>query len=81
MTLDSTSNKELDSWREELRLEDTDEILVSCTWCLDDEKRKVNMFPEYLSFDTTFGLNRQRRSLFLAVGTDGSNKVFSAFQC
>ena len=81
VTLDSTTSKELDSWREELRLEETDEILVSCAWCHDDEKRKVNMFPEYLSFDTTFGLNRQRRSLFLAVGTDGSNKVFSAFRC
>ena len=79
MTLDSTSSKELDSWREELRLKDTDVILVSCAWCHDDEKRKVNMFPEYLSFDTIFGLNRQRRYLILAVGTDGSNKVFSAF--
>ena len=76
MILDSSPSKELDTWREELRLEDTDEILVSSAWCNDNEKRKVNMFP-----DTTFGLSRQRLSLFLAAGMDGSNKVFSGFRC
>jgi hypothetical protein len=59
-----------------LKFDDSDEILVSVAWCHDEEKRRVEMFPEYLSFDTTFGLNRLRRSLFLAVGTDGYNKVF-----
>ena len=63
-----------------MKFDDSDEILVSVAWCHDEEKRRVEMFPEYLSFDTTFGLNRLRRSLFLAVGTDGYNKVFVAFR-
>ena len=69
-------------WRKELICdEQSSEILVSCAWCHDHEKRKISMFPEYLAFDTTFGLNRQHRSLFLAVGIDGRNEIFSAFRC
>ena len=82
VTLDTKSNHEVEMWRKELVCDnDTREILVSCAWCHDHEKRKITMFPEYLAFDTTFGLNRQRRSLFLAVGIDGRNKIFSAFRC
>ena len=78
--LDKESTMTLESWRKQLLLED-DEILVSCAWIHDDERRLVHMYPEFLCFDTTFGLNRQRRSLFLAVGTDGDNNVFPAFRC
>ena len=80
VSMDSNTNLEVESWRKDLKFDDTDEILVSVAWCHDEERRKVEMFPEYLSFDTTFGLNRLRRSLFLAVGTDGHNKVFVAFR-
>lgn len=78
--LDKESTMTLDSWRNQLLLEE-EEILVSCAWIHDDERRLVHMYPEFLCFDTTFGLNRQRRSLFLAVGTDGDNNVFPAFRC
>ena len=78
--MDSNTNLEVESWRRDLKFDESEEILVSVAWCHDEERRKVEMFPEYLSFDTTFGLNRLRRSLFLAVGTDGHNKVFVAFR-
>ena len=80
VSMDPNTTLEVESWRRDLKFDDSEEILVSVAWCHDEEKRKVEMFPEYLSFDTTFGLNRLRRSLFLAVGTDGHNKVFVAFR-
>ena len=82
VSMDSNSKHEVEMWRKELVCDDqSSEILVSCAWCHDHEKRKISMFPEFLAFDTTFGLNRQRRSLFLAVGIDGRNEIFSAFRC
>ena len=82
VSMDSNSKHEVEMWRKELVCDEkSTEILVSCAWCHDHEKRKITMFPEYLAFDTTFGLNRQRRSLFLAVGIDGRNEIFSAFRC
>lgn len=81
ISLDSTSTKECQLWRKELLLNNNEEILVSCAWCHDEEKRKADMYPEYLSVDTTFGMNKQKRSLFTAVGTDGSNKTYVAFRC
>ena len=80
ISMDSNTLLEVECWRRDLKMDDSEEILVSVAWCHDEERRKVEMFPEYLSFDTTFGLNKLRRSLFLAVGTDGYNKVFVAFR-
>ena len=80
VSLDEISLLEAESWRKQLMLTDSDELLVSCAWVHDEERRKASMFPEYLSVDTTFGLNKQKRAMFMAVGTDGNNKVFTAFR-
>ena len=37
------------------------------------------MFPEFMGCDTTFGVTREQRNLFLSAGVDGNNKVFTAF--
>ena len=42
--------------------------------------RSFKLFPELLAIDTTFGLNKQRRPLLVAVGIDGSQKSYIAFQ-
>ena len=39
------------------------------------------MFPEFLAGDMTFGLNRQKRNLYVITGIDGHNKIFTAFRC
>jgi hypothetical protein len=69
----------MEQWRLELRVS-TDKILVCFAWCHDEDIRSYKMNPHFLAVDTTFGLNRQRRPLLLAVGTDGNQKSFTAFQ-
>jgi hypothetical protein len=43
--------------------------------------RNVEMFPKILDIDVTFGVDKERRDLFIAVGVDGNKKTFSAFWC
>jgi hypothetical protein len=47
----------------------------------DDEIRNIEMLPEVLGIDVTFGVNKERRELLLAAGIDGNKKVFTAFRC
>ena len=63
------------------KLTENNNVLVSFAWCHDEELRSIQMFPEFLGADVTFGVNRQRRELFLVAGIDGRNKVFTAFRC
>ena len=72
---------EVESWRQQLRVSDKRELLVSFAWCHDEELRAVTMFPEFLAVDMTFGVNREQRNLLLIAGIDGHNNVFTAFHC
>ena len=74
------SNRSIKNWRESLRLKDSNDILVCFAWAHDDEIKAAEMYPEYIAADVTFGVNRERRELFLAVGVDGRNRVFTAFR-
>ena len=78
---DISLENEILTWRRLLRIDDSENILVSFAWCHDDEKRKFVMFPEYLAMDMTFGLNKERRNLVTFVGMDGQNKAFTALRC
>ena len=69
------------NWRDELKLSESNKGLVSFAWCHDEELKSIQMYPEFLGADVTFGVNRQRRELFLVAGIDGRNKVFTAFRC
>jgi hypothetical protein len=69
----------MEEWRIALRV-NTDKILVCFAWCHDEDLRSFKMNPHFLAVDTTFGLNKQRRPLLLAVGADGNQKSFTAFQ-
>ena len=66
-------------WCNELHIPDNEEVLISFTWCQDDKKRKFLMFPEFISVDMTFGVNKQRRNLVTCVGVDGNHKIFTGF--
>ena len=77
----SVYKDEVEAWRKLLQVGDTQKILVAFAWCHDEELRAANMFPEFLACDTTFGVTKEQRNLFLFAGIDGNNKVFTAFRC
>jgi hypothetical protein len=57
---------EIESWRNDVCLGKNNEILVSFAWSHIEESCKLCMFPEFVACDLTFGVNRQRRPLFVA---------------
>ena len=71
----------IDNWRDSLKLSNSNDVLVSFAWAHDDELKAVEMYPEFLAADITYGVNKEKRDLFLVVGIDGYNKVFTAFRC
>ena len=73
--------EEVKSWRSTLSISGSNEILVSLAWSHEEECRKIQMFPEFLAGDMTFGLNRQKRNLYVITGIDGHNKIFTGFRC
>ena len=77
----SVYKADVDLWRKKLEISGSKQLLVAFAWCHDDEFRMTKMFPEFLACDVTFGVNKEQRNLFLLVGVDGSNKVFTAFHC
>ena len=56
-------------------------MCVGFVWCHDEELRFCSMFSEFLGCDTTFGVTKERRNLFLIAGIDANNKVFTCFHC
>ena len=52
---------------------------MAFAWCHDDELKNTRKFPKYWAFDTTFGVTKEQRNLFLVAGIDGNNKVFNIF--
>ena len=77
----SVYHDEITEWRRLLQLHDETQLLVSFAWCHDDQLRLVRMYPEFIACDTTFGVTKEQRNLFLFAGIDGNNNTFSAMQC
>ena len=77
----SVYQDQVEAWRKLLQIGDSQKILVAFAWCHDEELRAATMFPEFLACDTTFGVTKEQRNLFLFAGIDGNNKVFTAFRC
>ena len=73
--------KDINSWRKELKIHAEEEILVSFAWCHDEEKRKFVMFPEFICVDMTFGVNKERRNLVTCVGIDGNCEIYTGCRC
>ena len=74
----SVYHDEINEWRKLLQLADETQLLVAFAWCHDDQLRLVRMYPEFLACDTTFGVTKEQRNLFLFAGIDGNNNKFSA---
>jgi len=64
------------SIRTNLTLTSTNQILLIATWTTDDNRRKFDMFPEFLSGDDTEGVNVEERPLNTWCGKDSNNQVF-----
>ena len=73
------SSDDMERWRTDLKVKDGKEILVALAWIHQDDMRNVTLFPEVLSVDVTFGVNKQSRNLLRVCGIDGNFKVFTAF--
>ena len=77
----SVYQTEVESWRKLLKVGNTNTLLVAFAWCHDDELQNAIKFPELWACDTTFGVTKEQRNLFLVAGIDGNNKVFTIFRC
>ena len=71
----------MSAWCESLRIKDSDSILVAFAWCDDGEMRLARMFPEYWACDTTFGVTKEQKKLFLCAGLDDEIKTFPLLHC
>jgi hypothetical protein len=61
-----------------MKLDDSDAMLVFLDWGSDENLRYITIFPEVLSIDTTYGMNREKRPLLVFAGTNNNRKNFTA---
>ena len=54
---------------------------MAFAWCIDEDLRLSIMFPEHMAYDTTFGVTKEQKNLFVVDGIDGNNKVFTTMRC
>ena len=66
--------QEVTQWRNSLKISNSENVLISFAWAHDEEIKQTEMFPEFLCCDVTFGVNTERRDLFLIVVIDGHKK-------
>ena len=77
----SVYENDIAAWRLSLKVKDSTTLLVAFAWCDDEQLRLGRMFPEFLACDTTFGVTKEQRNLFLFAGIDGNNKTFTLMHC
>jgi hypothetical protein len=63
-----------------MKLDDSDAMLLFVDWGSDADLRYITMFPEVLSIDTTYGMNREKRPLLVFAGTKNNRKNFTAMR-
>jgi hypothetical protein len=63
-----------------MKLDDSEAMLLFVAWGSDEDLRYITMFPEVLSIDTTYGTNREKRTLLVFAGTDNNRKNFTALR-
>ena len=62
--------------RKDLILTETGELMLAVAFTSDNQRRKFDMFPEFVSGDDTEGTNSEKRSLYTLLGKDQNEKVF-----
>jgi hypothetical protein len=63
-----------------MKLDDSDAMLLFIAWGSGEYVRHITMYPEVLSSDTTYGMNREKRPLLVFSGTDNNRKNFTALR-
>ena len=71
----------MEARRKELKNGDHEELIIAFEWCHDEELPTSRIFPGFWGCDTTFGVTKAQRHLFLFACIDGNNKVFTLFHC
>ena len=72
------------SWRRDLSIKrktNPARILVCLGWSFDYEVTEFSVYGQFIAIDTTFGLNRNERSVLFMVGSDGSMSTSTFFRC
>jgi hypothetical protein len=67
------------SGRESMALSDVKTLLLFVAWVTYDDLNFTKMFPEVISFDTTYGTNVERRPLCVGTGTCRNIMMFTVF--
>lgn len=63
-----------------LRLSGSAEILLAIAIITDEQRRFLELYPEYIAADVTEQTNAERRPLFLLAGKNASNETVTCFQ-
>jgi hypothetical protein len=61
-----------------MKLDDSDAMFLFVAWGSGEYLRYIAMFPEFLSIDTTYGTNREKRPLLVFSVTDNNITNFTA---
>ena len=77
----SVNKDEIAVWRKTLKLGDNHNISVACAWCSNEDLRMARLFPEYMACDTTFGVTKEQKNLFVVDVINGHNKMFTVKRC
>ena len=72
---------DIDTIRENMSLNNGQEILLAFAWISEEELSLVKRFPDFFAMDVTERTNIEKRSMFLVTGQDGNNKIFIALHC
>jgi hypothetical protein len=57
-----------------MTLDDSEAVLSFVAWGSDEDLRHIAMFPEVISMDRTYRINREKGFLLVFAGTDHNRK-------
>ena len=63
--------------REQLQVEDTQDLMIGCAWTIPAEKRLFKMFSEVLHIDCTADTNQEDRPFLTITGRDSNGNMFT----
>jgi hypothetical protein len=66
--------------REQLGVEDTQDLMIGCAWTIPSEKRLFKMFSEVLHIDCTADTNQEDRPFLTITGRDSNGNMFTVIR-
>jgi hypothetical protein len=66
--------------RAQLRVADSNDLMIACAWVLPQERRQFMLFPFVLHVDTTADSNKEKRPLLTVSGRDSTGKMFTVLR-